>query len=307
MTALAVAAAAVLIVCELTARRGASVPARRLERYVARRPARSRRSGGVLRRVDRRLVRIQIIALIEQRLREAGVPCAVSEALLAAAAGAAAAGGAAAAFGGPPAACAVALVLCPGVAWLVLGAARDRRCRRLDLQLPAALDLLVGQLRGHRSAAEGVAEIARRLPGPLRAECARVSEETALGASLSEALERLRRRVPSPSLGTIVTAILVAERSGGNLAECLSRQSQAVREHLAFLQEVRAVTAHARGTATVLTLFPVGVAAAMLLLDPTAMDVLVASRAGRTLLGVAGALQIVGWYAIRTMIRGVTR
>jgi tight adherence protein B len=306
VTELAVAAAAMLIVCELTARRGASVPARRLERHVARRPVRSRRSGGALRRVDRRLVRIQIVAFIEQRLREAGVPCAVSEALLASAAGAAAAGGAAAAFGGP-AACAAALVLCPGVAWIALGAARDRRCRRLDLQLPAALDLMVGQLRGHRSAAEGVAEIARRLPGPLRAECARVSEEIALGASLSEALERLRRRVPSPSLGAIVTAILVAERSGGNLAECLSRQSQAVREHLAFLQEVRAVTAHARGTATVLTLFPVGVALAMLLLDPAAMDGLFASRGGRTLLFLAAALQLVGWYAIRTMIRGVTR
>ncbi|HLJ61580.1 MAG TPA: type II secretion system F family protein [bacterium] len=306
MTALAVAAAVALIVCEVTARRGASVAACRLERHVARRPVRSRRAGGVLRRVDRRLVRIQIGALIEQRLREAGVPFSVSEALLAAAAGTAAAGGAAAAFGGPGA-CAAAFVLCPGITWLALGAARDRRCRRLDLQLPAALDLLVGQLRGHRSAAEGVAEIARRLPAPLRTECARVSEEIALGASLSEALARLRRRVPSPSLGAVVTAILVADRSGGNLAECLSRQSQAVREQLAFLQEVRAVTAHARGTATVLTLFPFGVAAAMMLLDPAAMDGLFASRAGRALLALAAALQLVGWYTIRAMIRGATR
>ena len=303
---MAAVAAVVLVACELRARRGSRVLERRLQRHAARRTVRSHRVRGAFRRLDRRLVRARMGALVEQRLREAGISVAVSNVLLVAAAGLVLGAAAVAAAGGLIA-CAAALVLFPGAAWLGLGAACDRRCRRLDLQLPAALDLLIGQLRAHRSPAEAIAEIPRRLADPLRTEFARLAEELALGVPLSQGLDALRRRVPSRSLGAIVTAMLVAERSGGNLAGCLSRQSEALREHLAFLQEVRAVTAHARGTATILTLFPIGVAAAMLTLDPRAMGPLFASRAGHALLTAAVALQIIGWCTMRAMIRSVTR
>ena len=302
----AVGAAVALIANELGPRRGSALLERRLQRHAARRSARPHPTGGALRRLDRRLVRTRLGALAAQHLREAGTSLSVPAVLLAVAVFAATTASVAAAIGGPVL-CAAALAVCPGAVWLGLEVARDRRCRRLDLQLPAALDLLVGQLRAHRSSAEAIAEIPRRLADPLRAECERVSDELALGAPLSQGLDALRRRVPSRSLGVVVTAILVAERSGGNLAECLTRQAEAIREHLAFLQEVRAVTAHARGTAMILTLLPLGVAAAMQVLDPAAMGALLSSHPGRVLLGVAAALQIIGWYTIRAMIRSVTR
>jgi len=306
VTALAVVAAVALLLLDLRGPARSFDPlSRRLARHVACRavPPRRRRSG--LRRLDRHLVRMRAMASVEQSLRHAGVALSIAEALLAACGGIVLAAVVAAVLGGPLAGAAAGAVV-PGLAWIGLGISRDRRGRRIDGQLPEALDLLVGELRGHRSAPEAIAEVARRLADPLRAECARTVEEMALGVPLRQALEGLRRRVPSRPLAAAVTAVLVAERTGGDLAECLARQSQAVREQIAFLQEVRAVTAHARATAAFLTLLPVGVGLAMLGLDPAAMRALVESDAGRLLLGTAAGLQLLGWYMIRTMIRSVT-
>ncbi len=297
LTGLAVWLARVSAVPDASAR-----AAERLDRHVARRSRRRRPEGRLLAHLDRRLVRAQIMAGLDRRLREAGVPLSVAEALVITCAGTAVLGGIAAAIRGMGAAV-VMVAVCPPAALWSLGSARDRRVRRLDLQLPAALDLLVGQLRAHRSVAEALTEVVHRTGEPLRGECTRMVDEVRFGASLPQALDALRRRIASRPLATVVTAILVADRTGGNLAEFLSRQSRAVRDQVAFHQEVRAVTAHARSTATILTFLPVGVAAGMYLVAPEFFAPMLAPGAGRTLLGAAALMELAGWLVIRLMIR----
>jgi Flp pilus assembly protein TadB len=65
------------------------------------------------------------------------------------------------------------------------------------------------------------------------------------------------------------------------------------------------MTAHARTTGTTLTLLPLGVAAAMQALDPTVFAPMISTAPGRVLLGIAGAMELSGWYVIRWMIRRV--
>jgi tight adherence protein B len=90
-----------------------------------------------------------------------------------------------------------------------------------------------------------------------------------------------------------------------HLAECLARQAAAARVQIAFRQEVRAMTAHARATGTILALLPVGVAAAMLVLDPGVLAPLTGTTPGRMLLAAAAAMELCGWQTIRWMIRRV--
>jgi tight adherence protein B len=285
---------------------GGAPEMQRLQRYVARRGGRRRVGRRILVSIDRRLLRARAMIALERRLREAGIALTVSEALLLASVAAAAAGGGFGVTHGV-AAGTLASAAWVGAAWLCLVGMRDRRVRRLDLQLPAALDLVIAQLRAHRSTAEALTEAAHRVSGPLGQECGRVIEEVRLGASLAQALDALRRRIPSRPLGTVVTAILVTDRTGGNLAEFLARQSRIVRDQVGFLQEVRAVTAHARATAAILTLLPIGVAAAMYLLDPGFFAPMLSSGMGRALLTGAATMELLGWLVIRAMIRGVER
>jgi tight adherence protein B len=128
-----------------------------------------------------------------------------------------------------------------------------------------------------------------------------------LGVPLPQALDAFRRRIPSRPLAAVITAILVAEKTGGNLADFLARQSATVRAQVAFHREVRAVTAHARSTAAILTLLPVGVTAGLLLLDPGFLSPMLRTGVGRELLGSAAAMEVVGWQVMRAMIRSVER
>lgn len=255
-------------------------------------------------RADRYLLRWAPGAVLERRLRQAGVPAPVSALLLVTAAAASALAVAAAACWGPGAGPAAAVAVLPA-AHALLQTARNRRLRRIEAQLPSALDMLVGQLKSHRSVGEAVADVAQWIGEPLRSECARVAEELRIGIPLARALERFRDRIAVPAAPVIVTAIVVAERTGANLAECLARQAATIRAHIAFRQEVRAMTAHARATGALLALLPAGVAGAMVLLDPGAFAPMVGTAPGRVLLGAAAAMEVCGWQAVRWMIRRV--
>lgn len=250
---------------------------------------------------DRSLLRLPFGRTFERQVAQAGVTTPVSALLLSAGTGVCVAAGAAEAVRGPSyAVLTVFFAIIAGSA--VLRGARTRRIRRMETHLPAALDMLAGELRSHRSVGEAVLDVARWIPGPLGGECARVAEELRIGVSLPRALGRFRDRVPVPTVPAMVTAILVADRTGANLAECLTRQAAAARAQIAFRQEVRAMTAHARTSAMILALLPVAVAAAMMAFEGGVFEPMLATTAGRVLLGTACAMETTGWLTMRWMI-----
>ena len=268
------------------------------------------RAGGFDRResvlacADRYLLRLPCVRAFERQVAHAGVTTPVSALLLSAGTGVCIAAGIAEAVRGPG--CAVLTVcLATFAGSAVLRAARTRRIRRMETHLPAALDMIAGELRSHRSVGEAILDVARWIPGPLGGECARVAEELRIGVPLPRALERFRDRVPAPGVPAMVTAILVADRTGANLAECLTRQAVAARARIAFGQEVRAMTAHARTTGMILALLPVAVAAAMTAFERGVFEPMIATAAGRVLLGAACAMEMTGWLTMRWMIRRV--
>jgi tight adherence protein B len=302
LMALALLAAVAFVAASVAGRpRPPSFAAARLARYVRGREPDPEGRGTFFTSADRSLLRLPQVHAIERRLHEAGVAAPVSAVLALTAAAAGAAGAIAGAVWGLWAA--MSAIAATGIAAVVmLQNARDRWLRRIEAQLPAALDMLVGQLRSHRSIGEAVAGVAHWIADPLAAECARLAEELRIGMPLARALERFRDRVPVPAVPAIVTAIAVADRTGANLAECLARQAAAVRAQIVFRQELRAMTAHARATGTILALLPVGVAASMLLLDPGVVEPMTRTTPGRLLLAAAAAMELCGWQTIRWMI-----
>ncbi len=276
--------------------------ARRLLRYLRRAPSQERES--VFARADRCLLRLRFGAAFARAVTQAGMSAPMSALLLVAAGGMCVFGTIVGVLRGPAAGMVAGSALAIA-AYALLQTARGRRSRRIEAQLPGALDMLVGQLRSHRSIGEAVADVAQWIAEPLGGECTRVAEELRIGVPLPHALERFRGRVPAPAVPAIVTAIVVSERTGANLVECLARQAAAVRTQVAFRHEVSAMTAHARATGATLAFLPLGVAAAMMLLDPGVFEPMTGTTAGRALLAVAAAMEFCGWQAIRWMIRRV--
>ena len=148
---------------------------------------------------------------------------------------------------------------------------RRRRLRRLDQQLPDALDLITRAVRAGHSLPLGIQMLADEMPEPIAAEFRLVHEQVSFGVSLQQALAGLCERVPLTDYRYVAVAVLIQRQSGGNLAEVLGNLSHLIRERLKLLARVRVLSAEGRMSAWTLALLPFLLGALLYLVNPDFM------------------------------------
>lgn len=143
---------------------------------------------------------------------------------------------------------------------MFVGARQRKRLRTFDTQLGDMLNLVVNGLRAGYSSMQALESVGRELPEPISVEFHRVVQEIQLGLPQEAALANLLRRMPSPDLDFVVTAINVQREVGGNLAEILENISHTIRERVRIKGEIASLTAQGQITAWVISLLPIGLA-----------------------------------------------
>jgi tight adherence protein C len=118
-----------------------------------------------------------------------------------------------------------------------------RRQRRLVAALPDALDWLAVSASSGRGPAAGFEQLARAGDGPLAEELRTTVAELGCGAPLGTALRSLRARVPGSELATLVASVERSRRFGSPLADQLRRQASALRRDSRRAVEERAARA----------------------------------------------------------------
>lgn len=112
--------------------------------------------------------------------------------------------------------------------WLV-----DRakfRQHQIVRELPFMLDLLVLLVEAGLDFTAAVAKSVEKMkPGPLRNELERMLKEVRLGASRSQALRSLAKRLRAKEITTFSTALIQASELGASIAGTLRQQSEIVR------------------------------------------------------------------------------
>lgn len=133
-----------------------------------------------------------------------------------------------------------------------------RRLAAFNAQLGDAINLMVNGLRAGYSILQAMEAVARELPPPIATEFDRVVKEQQLGLSLEQALQNMLRRVRSDDLEMLVTAILIQQEVGGNLAEILDTISFTIRERVRIQGEIRVLTSQQVLSGYVLIFLPIG-------------------------------------------------
>lgn len=157
------------------------------------------------------------------------------------------------------------------VPWFYLQFRKGRRQREFTEQLPDALTLMVGGLRGGSGLMQSLQIVVERLDPPASTEFARVVRAVELGLPVQDALTDMAHRVGLDEFDLVVTAINVQYELGGNLAQTLDTISETIRERLRILRDVRVLTSHQRLTAYVLAGVPVGITVLLFILSPEYM------------------------------------
>ncbi|HUT16451.1 MAG TPA: type II secretion system F family protein [Anaerolineae bacterium] len=174
---------------------------------------------------------------------------------------------------------------------------RKQRQRQVAFQgqLTDVLTLLVGSLRSGYGLTIAMDTVAKQMPVPASEEFGRVVREIGLGASTTQALENLVRRIRSDDLDLMVTAISVQYEVGGNLATILDTISDTIRERVRIKAQLRALTVQHTMTRYILTALPLILGGIMYIINPEYMGALFQPGWTLAIPFGAGIMLIVGY------------
>jgi tight adherence protein B len=182
------------------------------------------------------------------------------------------------------------------------GARRDEA--RLVAQLPDAVRTIARAIRAGQSVDAALYEAGRAAPDPAGREFLRVRDELALGVPFEDAVRSLADRHRGVlELRFLAAAFALQRRTGGSLGDLLEPLASTLAERVALRREVRALTAEGRATAWVIGALPLAFLAITGAVRPEYASLLFTHPTGRLLLGIAIALEIAGFAAMRRMAR----
>ena len=194
---------------------------------------------------------------------------------------------------------AIALALSPSLVFRWL---RVRRIEQLERQLPDALQMLAGTARAGLSLPAAIRQVSTELAPPLQQELLLVQHEQRLGVALDDALENLARRIPAQPVKLMVSAMRIANETGGGLAETLERTASTLRSQHAMELKIRALTAQGKLQAWVVGLLPVFLLWVLARMEPEAMSLLWTTQLGWGVLGAVIVMELIGVLLIRRIV-----
>lgn len=180
---------------------------------------------------------------------------------------------------------------------------RERRLKKIEAQLPEALDLVTRALRAGHAFGAGLKMAGDELAEPISGELRAVHEEVNFGVSMEQALTHLSERVPLTDIRYFVVAVLIQRDSGGNLTEILGNLSRLLRERAKLIAKVRVLSSEGRLSAWVLALMPFGLAAILNVMNPEFMSLMWTDPLGITMIKYLLAMMLLGGLVLRKIVR----
>jgi len=191
------------------------------------------------------------------------------------------------------------ILILPKTAFSIL---EKRRRKAIVLALPDTLQQISGALRAGSTFNSAMEALVDESDGPIAQEFSLVLREQRLGIRIDESLENFGERIKSEDIDIVVSAILIAQDVGGNLAEVLNRVAETLRSKISMEERIDALTAQGVMQGYVVTALPTLIVAALLLLEPEAMTPLFKSLLGWVFIVLILSLQICGGWFIRKVV-----
>jgi len=185
---------------------------------------------------------------------------------------------------------------------LILHWKKRRKTAQFEKQMPEAMELLARSLRAGHTLPATMELVAQEIPRPLGEEMRITYEEQRLGLSVPQALRRMGERVASQDLRYFVTAVLVQNETGGNLAEILENIGYLIRERMKLKGKVHTLTAEGRFSALVLMGLPVLTFLALYVMSREYIMLLFTDPLGKKMLAAALCSMAIGAWVMKKMV-----
>ncbi len=193
------------------------------------------------------------------------------------------------------------LILFLAPRWLFARLATRRRVR-INQSLPDALAQISGAMRAGSTFSMAMQAYVDEDTGPLGQEFSLMLREQRVGARLEDALDSLAERVQSEEMDLVVSAALIANDIGGNLAEILQSLAETIRRKLEMEGKVASLTAQGRLQGFVVSALPFAILVPLTYFEPEATLPIFNSLLGWLFLAVIVIMVCIGGLIIRKIV-----
>ena len=196
----------------------------------------------------------------------------------------------------------LALVFGLGLPRWVLSFLAKGRMKKFSSQFADAVDVIVRGIKSGLPVHDCFKIIGRESPSPLGPEFQKLVEGLGVGLTLSEALNKMYERMPTPELKFFSIVMAIQQKTGGNLAEALTNLSTVLRARRMMGEKIKALSSEATASAGIIGSLPPAVMILVTLTTPAYMMILFTDPRGQFMLLIAVAMMSLGIFVMKKMI-----
>lgn len=193
----------------------------------------------------------------------------------------------------------IALLAAPH--WFFARLSAQRRVK-INLSLPNALAQVAGAMQAGSTFSMAMQSYVDENSGPLGQEFSLLLREQRLGARLEDALDSLAERVQTEEMDLVVSAALIANEVGGNLAEILHSLADTIRRKLEMEGKINSLTAQGRLQGRVVSALPFALLLPLTYFEPEATLPIFNTLLGWVFLTVIIVMDLIGSVLIRKIV-----
>ena len=196
----------------------------------------------------------------------------------------------------------LALIFGLGLPRWVLSFLAKGRMKKFSSQFADAVDVIVRGIKSGLPVHDCFKIIGRESPSPLGPEFQKLVEGLGVGLTLTEALNKMYERMPTPELKFFSIVMAIQQKTGGNLAEALSNLSAVLRARRMMGEKIKALSSEATASAGIIGSLPPAVMILVTLTTPAYTMILFTDPRGQFMLLIAVAMMSMGVFVMKKMI-----
>lgn len=140
---------------------------------------------------------------------------------------------------------------------LFVRALEAQRQGKFRAQLVDALMVLSGAMKAGLSILQALEVLVEESVSPMSEEIGLVLKETRMGLALDESLKRMQKRMPMDEVNLIVTAMLVARETGGDITSVFTKLVETIRERNKLRERIKTLTVIPRLQGWIMAVIPI--------------------------------------------------
>jgi tight adherence protein B len=168
----------------------------------------------------------------------------------------------------------------------------DARQDKFSNQLIDAVLLISSCLRAGLSFNQAIEVLCQEMPDPIAGEFAIVLKSIRIGVPLDDAFADLTKRMPVEELKFLISAILVARETGGDLPSVLIKLVDTLRDRYKLKENIKTYTIQGKVQGFIMGAIPVVFYFVVKAQNPHHFDIMLSSATGKFLLALCVLFQV---------------